>query len=149
MEDKKSSAERRRYLKYAGSALFVGLAGCAGDGGTDTPTPTPTEPEAPSEPNHEVPHPDDDTLPESEATGEILAGGERSPGGQSEKDGPSVQLQHIPNGKQHCGNCSLFVPDQNDDGFGACASVAGKIHSCDWCLLYTEYEGDGVSCGQV
>jgi hypothetical protein len=153
MTDESSSSNRRRYLKYAGSTLFVGLAGCSGGGGgapTETATPTSTETSTPaSEPNHEVPHPGGDEVPEAEANAETLSGGTRSPGAQSEKDGPSVQLQHIPNGNQYCGKCSLYVPDQNGDGFGACASVAGKIHPCDWCLLYSEYSGETVSCGQA
>ena len=102
------------------------------------------------DPYHEVPHPENETLPESEARGESLSGATRTPGGQQPQDNPGVALQHKPSGNQYCGNCSLYVPDQNGDGFGACLSVKGKIHPCDWCILYTEHSGEGVvSCGQA
>lgn len=140
-------------LKTFGTATIATvLAGCSGDGGGETETEPETETETETdasdgEPSHEAPHPDDATLPDSEATGEALAGGNRNPGSQSAKDNPSVMLQHTPNEAQACGNCSLYVPDQNGDGFGACTTVAGKIHPCDWCVLYTEYSGgEGVPC---
>lgn len=142
--------DRRTLLKTIGAAsITTAIAGCsAGDGGDSDETPTPTD--EPNEgPNHEVPHPDNENLPESEATGESLGGGERAPGSQSAQDNPSVNLQHTPSDGQNCGTCSLYVPDQDNDGFGACTTVEGKIHPCDWCLLYTEYSGDdGISCDQ-
>lgn len=59
-------------------------------------------------------------------------------------------LQHVPNGNQYCGQCSLYVPDQNGDGFGACTWVKRKIHPCDFCPLFAEYGGeDTVSCPQA
>ncbi|MFB6099629.1 MAG: hypothetical protein ABEK84_11060 [Salinibacter sp.] len=154
--------DRRQALKgivgtVVGGSLFGGIVGCSGDGGDGTSAASEqgaAQKEASgggaAKPNHKVPHPKDGTVPEVEATGKTLAGAKRSPGAQSAKDNPSVMLQHTPNGKQACGNCSLYVPDQDGDGFGACASVKGKIHPCDWCVLYTEYSGKGVaSCAQV
>jgi len=153
---------RRRYLKTLGAgavASTIPLAGCAGgdgdgaaeDGGDGAePTPTPTAGGGDLTPNHDAPHPDDGSLPDAEATGTSLSGGTREPGNQSEKDNPSVGFQHVPNGGQNCGTCSLYVPDEDGDGYGACTAVAGKIHPCDWCLLYTEYTGeDGVPCEQA
>lgn len=127
--------DRREALKWIGSTVFIGLVGCGGgDGGGDGP--------------HEVPHPDDQSLPDAEATGKSLGGTPRSPGTQQAKE--NVQYQHSPKGDQYCGNCSLYVPDENGDGFGACAVVAGKIHPCDWCNLYTEYTGEGaVECAKA
>lgn len=138
---------RREALKWIGSTLIGGsmltvASGCGGgdgdngDGGGDD--------SADQGPSHEVPHPNNDTLPESEAKGESLSGATRTPGGQQAQDNPGVALQHKPSGNQYCGNCSLYVPDQNGDGFGACLSVKGKIHPCDWCILYTEHSGEGV-----
>lgn len=106
------------------------LAGCSGGGGGD----------GGSGANHEVPHPDDGTVPDAEKNGQSL-------GGQTRPDEPSqakdaVDYRHTPSGQQDCGNCSLFVPDQNGDGFGACISVKGKIHHCDHCALYSPYNGD-------
>ncbi|MFA9517410.1 high-potential iron-sulfur protein [Halopenitus sp. H-Gu1] len=140
--------DRRTILKTIGAgSITPAIAGCTSDGngdgngdGEETPTPTPEDTNG--EPDHEVPHPNNDELSDAEATGEPLAGGERQPGNQSEPDNASVMLQHTPSDGQSCGSCALYVPDQNDDGFGACSSVAGKIHPCDWCLLYSEYSGD-------
>lgn len=155
MVSNEDAPKRRNYLKYAGSAVLVGLAGCSGNGGNGngngngaTATPTPTEGGG-GEPAHEAPHPNDDEVPEEEATAESLSGGTRPSSGLMAKDNPSVSLQHEPNGEQYCGNCSLYVPDANDDGFGACTSVAGKIHPCDYCIIYTEHTGDNtVACNE-
>ena len=43
---------------------------------------------------------------------------------------------------QSCGNCAEFVPDQNGDGWGACATVRGYVASEDWCLVW-EHVSDG------
>lgn len=137
---------RRQALKWIGGTLIGGsmltvAAGCGGDG---------DDGEGGEGPSHEIPHPDNDTLPEAEARGEALSGATRTPGSQQPQDNPGVALQHEPEGDQYCGNCSLYVPDQNGDGFGACLSVQGKIHPCDWCVLYTEHSGEGaVSCAQA
>jgi len=146
--------DRRTILKTLGAgSLAVTVAGCSTnsdggdgeDGGDETTTAADGSDGGPA---HEVPHPDD-AVPEAEATGTSLSGGERQPGGQSAKDNASVMLQHEPSDGQNCGTCALYVPDQDGDGFGACTTVAGKIHPCDWCLLYTEYSGEGgVPCEQ-
>jgi hypothetical protein len=162
MSDNQRSPQRRDYLKYAGSAVIVGLAGCSsdggdgggdGDGGDSTPTPTVGggggDGGGGGGSGHEVPHPNDGQVPDGEAEGKPLAGGSRQTSGLLAKDSASVGYEHKPNDGQHCGNCSLYVPDANDDGFGACASVAGKIHPCDYCILYTEYTGDNtVACNE-
>ena len=151
MSDNQRGPQRRDYLKYAGSAVLVGLAGCSSDGGDgdgDGGTPTPSDGDG-GNGGHQVPHPDDGTVPDSEATAESLAGGARPTSGLMAKDDASVSFQHEPNGEQYCGNCALYVPDGNDDGFGACSSVAGKIHPCDYCILYTEHTGDNtVPCNE-
>lgn len=130
---------RRTYIKYTGAAAIATLAGCSGGGADDGGTP---------EPNHEVPHPNDSAVPDSEATGVALEGEKRDPALTQEKGADTVEYQHIPDGEKHCGNCKEFVPDQDGDGFGACLKVAGKIHPCDSCALYDgPYEGDdAVSC---
>lgn len=133
----KKIANRRSYLKYAGVAAVTALAGCSGGGDGDEP-----------EPNHDVPHPNDGSVPDAEATGVAFEGEERNPDAVQSKDADTVEFQHTPNGDQYCGNCEEFVPDENGDGFGACLKVAGKINPCDWCALYAgPYEGDdAVSC---
>lgn len=132
MSYEKHLSDRRTYLKYAGVAAIGALAGCSGgDGGDD--------------PNHDVPHPNDGSVPDAEMNAESLAG-------RSRPDEPSqakadVGYEHVPSNDQYCGNCTLYVPDQDGDGFGACVSVAGKIHPCDYCNLWSAYEGDdAVPC---
>lgn len=124
--------------------MLTFAAGCGGGDEEDGEAEGEGEGEGEGGVGHEVPHPDNQTLPEAEANGEALSGATRTPGGQQAQDSPGVNLQHEPKGNQYCGNCSLYVPDQNDDGFGACLSVEGKIHPCDWCVLYTEHSGEGV-----
>lgn len=144
--------DRRQALKWIGSTLIGGsmLTFAAGCGGGDEGNGEETSKTAEEEAGHEIPHPNNNTLPEAEAKGETLSGAARTPGGQQAPDNPGVNLQHEPSGNQYCGNCSLYVPDQNGDGFGACLSVKGKIHPCDWCVLYTEHAGEGVvSCAQA
>lgn len=153
--------DRRTFLRYAGAAAVSGFAGCAGgDGGatpteteTDTPTasPTKTETETDTETSgggaatHEVPHPDDGQVPEAERNAEALNGLQRPSDPAENKSG--IGFQHTPKGDQHCGNCSQYVPDRTGDGFGACYLVAGKIHPCDHCILWVEYDGDdAVPC---
>lgn len=161
--------DRREILKYLGTLILsfilvpLGLAGCSGDGeelppppesdsGTSTSGGGSTTKQSSGEPtiNHQVPHPKDAELPEAEAKGTALGGAERAPGGKSPKDGPSVQYQHKPNGKKYCGNCTMFVPDENGDGFGACTLVEGKIHHCDFCILFSKHTGEGsIPCKQA
>lgn len=145
--------DRRQALKWIGRTLIGGslitvAAGCGGgDDGEETEGGESQGGESQEGPTHAAPHPENETLSDAEANGESLSGATRSPGAQQAPDNPGVNLQHSPEGNQYCGNCSLYVPDQNGDGFGACLSVAGKIHPCDWCVLYTEHTGEGVvSC---
>lgn len=159
--------DRRQILKWLGTGLAsvvlvpFGLTGCGG-GGEEAPVETTTsdkedEADEPKEekesseesgPTHEVPHPGNDEVPEAEATAAALGGSQRAKGGKSPKDGPSVQYQHKPNGSQNCGSCSLYVPDKDGDGFGACTMVEGKIHPCDFCILFSKHSGDNtVPCG--
>jgi hypothetical protein len=151
--------DRRTLLKLIGAgSVTPALAGCSSGGGNgdDGATDETGDDDDGGDStdggvavDHQTPHPDDGTLSDAEATGESLSGGQREPGSLSAKDNASVMLQHTPNGGQNCGTCALYVPDQNDDGFGACTAVAGKIHPCDWCLIYAEYSGgDGIPCQQ-
>lgn len=134
MSNDPSLSDRRTYLKYTGVAAVTALAGCSGGDGDD----------GGDGANHEVPHPDDGTVPDAEQNAETL-------GGQSRPDEPGqakdeVGFAHEPSGNEYCGNCNLFVPDEDGDGFGACAVVKGKIHACDYCNLWAAYDGDPVPC---
>ena len=129
-----STIQRRSYLKYAGGATLTLLAGCSGNGGDNG-----------GGDGHEVPHPDDDVVPEAEVNANALNGQARPDEPNQGKEG--VSYAHSPNGDQHCGNCALFVPDEDGDGFGACTAVKGKIHTCDYCALWSSYTGDdSVPC---
>lgn len=136
MSEDPTRTDRRSYLKYAGAAALTGLAGCSGEsggngggdgngGGGAT--------------NHESPHPTEE-VPSAEATAQALNGQSRPENPNQAKD--NVGYEHSPNGDQHCGNCGLYVTDQNDDGYGACTVVQGTIHPCDWCNLWSSYDGD-------
>jgi hypothetical protein len=169
MYDDDETYDRREILKWLGVTILgvilapLGLAGCGGgeeeelqmdqdsgssdqassDGGSSSGGGS-----GQSDKTHEVPHPSDAKLSEAEKTGESLGGAQRSPGGKSPKDGPSVMYQHEPSGNKSCGNCDMYVKDQNGDGYGACTMVEGEIHPCDFCVLYTEHPGDkAVACG--
>jgi hypothetical protein len=37
---------------------------------------------------------------------------------------------------QSCGNCAEFIPDKNEDGWGACAKVEGYVAVEDWCSIW-------------
>lgn len=135
---------RRDVLRVAGAGLATAVAGCTGlgDGGGGNETE-----DGPDDggPDHEVPHPEDSTVTEAETNAETLSGLRRPSETVETKSG--VGYQHEPDGDEHCGNCSLYVPDQDGDGFGACYTVGGKIHPCDHCDLWAEYEGDDfVAC---
>lgn len=138
MSEDPTKTDRRSYLKYAGAAALTGLAGCSGETGGDGGGNGDGA-------GHEVPHPDDGNVPDAEATAESLNGQSRPENPNQAKD--NVGYAHEPNGDQHCGNCGLYVPDGDDDGFGACTVVQGKIHPCDWCNLWAAYDGeDTVPC---
>jgi hypothetical protein len=147
MVEKSDTTSRRSYLKYAGGAMAFTLAGCSGsdgdngDGGDSTDTPEDGDGGGATEPNHPTDHSDAE-LSDAEKTGEDLAGNARSEGNLKEWDAATVQLVHKPSGDQACANCTLYVPDANDDGYGACTAVEGTIHPCDFCVLYSEYQGE-------
>ena len=134
MSPERPLSDRRTYLKYAGATAVTALAGCSGGDGNGN-----------GGPGHEVPHPDDATVPESEMNAQSLGGTARPDEPTQAKD--AVDYEHVPNDGEYCGNCTLFVPDQDGDGFGACVSVKGKVHHCDYCTLYAPYDGDdAVPC---
>lgn len=154
-----SRDRRRSFRKYAGAAAVSSVAGCLGGNGEASPTETATETGTRSPPDtatatptsareattHEVPHPNDGEVPEAERNAEALNGLTRPDDPAENESG--IGFQHTPKEEQRCGNCSQYVPDRTEDGFGACYLVDGKIHPCDYCILWVEYEGDdAVPC---
>ncbi|MFW6003538.1 MAG: hypothetical protein ACOCPT_03865 [Halanaeroarchaeum sp.] len=145
MSNERVRSDRRTYLKYAGVAAVTGLAGCGGNGGDGDDGGDGGDGDDGASGDHEVPHPDDETVPDEEVNAQSLDGQSRPDEPDQSKDG--VGYAHEPSGDQYCGNCSLYVPDQDGDGFGACVVVQGKIHPCDYCNLWAEYDGDdAVPC---
>ncbi len=123
------SKERRRFLQLTGATAVVGLAGCGGNGngdGGDGGDGGGGDGEVPSE--------------YEGAT--ALDGTEYDPGADLLAQG-DVQYQEEPSGGEACENCRFYVPDQNDDGMGACVEVEGLIDPQGWCTLFQEFEGDG------
>jgi len=50
----------------------------------------------------------------------------------------SVGYQYKPNGDQHCGACSSFIPGADPQGPGTCRIVEGAIPQNGWCQLYSK-----------
>lgn len=144
-----STTNRRRYLKYAGGAMIAGLAGCSGNGENGDEDGGGNGGGGEVEPNHPTDHSDGE-LSDAEKTGEDLMGNPRTGDNLRGWDDATVMLQHKPSDGKACSTCTLYVPDANDDGYGACTAVEGTIHSCDFCVLYDKYDGETPDpCEQV
>ena len=85
-------------------------------------------------------------VPEEYRTAESQAGEQRDPDNLQSKE--SVRFQEAADAEEaglitpgpNCGNCAEYIPDQNGDGFGACARVEGYIDPEDWCVLWESIE---------
>ena len=85
-------------------------------------------------------------VPEEYRTAESQAGEQRDPDDLQSKE--SVRFQEASEAEEaglitpgpNCGNCAEYIPDQNGDGFGACARVEGYIDPEDWCVLWESIE---------
>jgi hypothetical protein len=145
---------RRRYLAVVG-ATTVGsatLAGCAGDGGDGGATPTATAAEQEEE----------EELPEGVSQEEFERGPvpsvyrEAVSQGNEQRDPDNLRAkadvnymeaaaaveQGLASEGNSCANCADFIPDQNGDGFGACAEVEGYIGAEDYCVIWEPLEGN-------
>lgn len=140
---------RRNYLVAA--AGLAALSGCAGD--TD-------EGDGNGDPDEEPGEGDDgdEELPEGVSAEEFesgpvpevylsatsLGGESRDPDGLSAKaDVAFTEYEAARETDAHqpgtcCANCADYVPDENGDGFGACAEVEGYVGGDDWCVVYEE-----------
>ncbi len=47
------------------------------------------------------------------------------------------KYQDKPNGKQKCGECSLFVPGKSVSDSGTCRVVEGEISPNGWCTAFS------------
>lgn len=87
------------------------LTFAAGCGGGDEGNGEETSKTAEEEASHEIPHPNNNTLPEAEAKGETLSGAARTPGGQQAPDNPRVNLSSTsPAGTNTAGTAASMCP---------------------------------------
>jgi len=146
------SESRRTFVRFAGAATLLSVAGCAGaptDGSDSTASPTED-----GEDGHAEERPEGVSaeafvhgpVPDAYRTASSQAGEERDPENlQTQAD---VQFQEAAEAVEaglaqegnRCGNCAEFIPDQNGDGFGACAKVEGYIAADDWCVIWESIE---------
>jgi len=81
-------------------------------------------------------------VPEQYRTASSQGGEERDPNDLQTQE--AVQLMEsvdaiadgIGQPGQSCGNCAEYIPDQNGDGWGACAKVEGYVAAEDWCAIW-------------
>jgi len=126
-----SPNSRRQFLRVAGAAAATtSLAGCGGSGGGDSSESTP-------ESNDESGDGGGEPVPESERTAEALGGIQRDP--DALQDPEALNYQSTPNNGQQCDGCQYYVPDQNDDGMGACTLISGQVDPEGWCISYAAY----------
>jgi len=85
-------------------------------------------------------------VPPAYRTATSQAGEQRDPNNLQTKE--SVRYQEASDAESeelitpgpNCGNCAEFIPDENGDGFGACAKVEGYIAADNWCVLWESIE---------
>lgn len=81
-------------------------------------------------------------VPEEYRTATSQAGEDRDPDDlySQEEVELSESVEAIAEGDaqpgRSCGNCAEFIPDQNDDTWGACAKVEGYVAVEDWCNIW-------------
>jgi len=148
-----SDGTRRTFVRGAIGVSLVGLAGCTGGdgsgveattdggaGGTTAVGGTAGVEERPEGVSAEefVSGP----VPEPYRTATSQGGETRDPSNLRTK--AAVQFQEASDAVaaglarqgNSCENCAEFIPDQDGDGFGACAKVEGYVASEDWCVLW-------------
>jgi len=127
-----TSNSRRQFLRVAGAtAITTSLAGCGGVDNTGS-TPESTD-ESGDGGGESAP------VPGSERTAEAVGGIERDPDALQPPE--ALNYQSMPNNGQRCDGCRYYVPDQNDDGMGACTLIAGQVDPDGWCISYAMYNG--------
>lgn len=146
------SLNRRAFVGATVAASLASLAGCTGGGsgpGVET-TAADGETTAGGE---ELPEGVSEEefvsgpVPEEYRSATAQGGGSRNPDDLLTK--ADVQFQEAQAAVEeglitagpNCGNCTHFIPDQNGDGFGACARVEGYIDAQDWCTIWAPLDG--------
>jgi hypothetical protein len=141
-DDHDHGHDRRQFLYVTAAAAAASLAGCSGGGpdgdsgagGADTATPTATPTDTAGGDGG-----DTDTVPEEYRTATALNGQQRNPDAVASKE--AVSYQDEPADGRQCSGCQFYIPDQNGDGVGACAIVAGNVAPEAYCVSYVAYEG--------
>lgn len=130
MDEDESHRSRRRFLQLTGTASLVGIAGCLGKAEHD--------PSADRAEGEWCLDELDEPVRESERTAESIDGVVRNPGELISKEDAGYKCGAM--GAQLCANCHFFIPSKGNDMIGACALVAGRIRSQDWCARYQPTE---------
>jgi hypothetical protein len=158
--DRFERVSRRSYLAVVGASAVASasLAGCAGDGEDGGATPTPTAPVEQEELPEGVSQEEFERGPVPSVYREAVSQGneQRDPDDLRAKadvnymEAAAAVEQGLTNEGNSCANCADFIPDQNGDGFGACAEVEGFIGAEDWCVVWEpldEAEGTDMEDG--
>lgn len=153
---------RREFVGGAVGASLAALAGCAGGAGPGVERTTDEEPPGDGEttagggdaagelpPGVSADEFARGPVPEPYRTATSQGGEQRDPDDLRTKEAvrfqeadDAVEAGFITPGPD-CGNCAEYVPDQNGDGFGACAEVEGYIGPDDWCVIWRPTRGAG------
>ncbi|WP_372912542.1 high-potential iron-sulfur protein [Salinigranum sp.] len=148
---------KRRFVTLLGALGVGALAGCTGGtGGGSTETETATaasaadgtsggggdhdEERPPGVSMEEFVH---GPVPEVYRTALSQAGERRDPENLRTKEAvrfAEADESEFAGPNQDCGNCAEYIPDQNGDGFGACAKVEGYVDTADWCAIWESIE---------
>jgi hypothetical protein len=133
MDPEDQGSSRRKFLHVATATSLIGLAGCVGGGGEYSEGKA-----AASRPDDWCVEEHDVEVAPEERTAESIDGIERNP--DDLLDRQEVAYQCYPQGYQLCANCAYYIPSKTKDDAGACALVAGKVRSRDWCARYKPSE---------
>jgi hypothetical protein len=129
----------------ASGAGIAGLAGCGGSSREETPDATGDhDEERPAGVSAETFEHGPVPEPYSEAASQ--AGELRDPTALTTKEASKFQeasdavAAGLADTGETCETCAEYIPDENGDGFGACAKVEGYIGPEDWCALWESIE---------
>ena len=115
--NERQRTSRRSLLRSVGSLSLVGIAGCVGASG-------PEKLQGP--------------VPAAYRTATSQGGSKRDTDTLNSK-GNANYASDVSQREQTCANCRYYIPDENDDGLGACSIVEGYIEPDAWCTLYAPY----------
>lgn len=133
---------RRNYL--VATVGLAALSGCAGDTGEETTEPEEEEEEGERPEGVSAEEFESGPVPDVYMSATSLGGEQRNPEElQTKADVSFSEYEEAQENDANqpgrcCANCADYIPDKNDDEFGACAEVEGYIDGADWCTIYEE-----------